>query len=136
MTDLYKMFETDSSLEREGFWYKVSENTGFLLARAGGHNTRFVKALEVKTRPYRRQIENGTLDGELGNELLRDAFAETVILDWTGVSDRNGKAVKFSPKAAAALLKELPDLFADLQEAASKSANFRKGGIEEDAGNS
>lgn len=137
MSDLYKMFETDKNLETEGIWYSFDKDTKFLLARAGGSNIRFAKILENKTRPYRRQIDNGTIDTEFGNSLLIEAFAEAVILGWTGVKakGKNGKEMKYSVENAVKLLTDLPDLFAELREEAARAANFRNEEIEEDVGN-
>src|SRR3546814_10059117 len=73
MANIYKMFQTDKGLETEGIWYNFDKTTGFRLARAGGANMKFVKALEERTRPYRRQIEDNTIDPELANGLLIEA---------------------------------------------------------------
>lgn len=135
MTNIYDLYETDQSKETEGIWHMVSDKIGFLLARSGGANVKYNKAMEAKTRPYRRQIANDTMDTELANKLMREAFAETVVLDWKGVTDKNGKSVKYNQKTAAKLLTDLPDLFNDLREAASKHSNFRAEEIKEDLGN-
>lgn len=135
MANLYELFETDKNLETEGIWYTFDKDTKFLLARAGGSNARFAKAVEAKTRPYRRQIDNGTIDNDLGNALLIEAFAETVVLSWAGVTDKSGKEMKYSVANCISLLTDLPDLFTELREEATRVANFRNEEIEADAGN-
>ena len=135
MANLFEMFGTDKALETEGIWYEFDKETKFRLARAGGANMRFAKALEAKTRPYRRQIENGTIDNDLANSLLREAFAETVLLDWKGVSGPDGVALEYSAANAVKLFEQLPDLFTELQNEATRLSNFRNEQVEADAGN-
>ena len=80
MPSIYEMFATDLKIETDGFVHRVSDKISFTLARAGGANTKFSKAMEVKTRPYRRQISEDTMEITLANKLLIEAFAETVVL--------------------------------------------------------
>lgn len=135
MTDLYEMFGTDDHFEQKGIWYAFSENTKFLLARAGGSNVRFTKVLEARTRPYRRQIENESIDLDTANKLLIEAFAEAVLLDWQGVADKKGDELPYSKENAIKLLTDLPDLFAELRAESTRLSNYRAAEIEEDAGN-
>lgn len=135
MSSIYEMFATDLKIETEGFTHRITDKISFRLARAGGANAKFSKAMEVKTRPYRRQIAEDTMDITLANKLLIEAFAETVILGWEGITKKGGKAVPFSTEAAIKLFTDLPDLFNELREAAAKQSNFRAAEVEEDVGN-
>ena len=135
MTNIYEAFQTDAEMEQEGIEYDMGELGVFKLARAGGANMKFAKLVEKKTRPYRQQIDRGTIDPDLGNRLLAEAFAESVILGWTGVKGRDNKQIKYSPAAAVKLMLDLPELFNELREAATSMANFRNEQIEEDTGN-
>lgn len=135
MTSIYDMYATDHQREVEGFWHPVTDKISFRLARAGGANMGFTKTLEQKTRPHRRQLDDDNMDVALANKLLIETFAETVILDWKGITDANGKKVAYSPAAATKLLTDLPDLFTELRESAAKQANFRIKGIKDDVGN-
>lgn len=135
---LYEMYETDAALEKDGFWHPVNKKIKFLLARAGGTNLNFSKAMEQKTRAHRGRggaFEDDKVDVELATDLMQEAFAETVILGWEGVTDKKGKKVAYSPATAVKLMKDLPDLFVELRDAAGKAANFRVEQIEEDVGN-
>ncbi len=135
---IYDLYETDMKKETEGFWHPINKKISFLLARAGGANLNFSKALEKKTRPHRGRggaFEGEEVDVELATELMKEAFAETIILDWKGITDKTGKPVAYSAKAAVKLLKALPDLFTDLRDVAGKAANFRVEEIKADVGN-
>lgn len=135
MTSIHELFATDEKTETDGYVHQITDKISFTLARAGGANTRFVKAMEQKTRPYRRQIQDETMDSALANKLLIEAFAEAVILDWTGITTPDGKEVKFTSENAITLFNQLPDLFNELRDSAGNQSNYRAGEVKDDAGN-
>jgi hypothetical protein len=135
---IYDIYETDMAKEVEGFWHPVNKKISIKLARAGGANTAYAKAMEKKTRPHRKTggaLEGERVDIELATDLMKEAFAETIILDWKGITTKDGKKVAYSSAAAVKLLKDLPDLFAELRDAAGSAANFRLDEIKDDVGN-
>lgn len=132
---MYSLFGTDKAMEQSGIVLDYGSAGKIKVARAGGSNSRFAKALEAKMRPYRRQFEAGTMDDEVANKLLIEAFAEGVILGWEKVKGPDGKELKFSRENVIKLFTDLPDLFADVREQAMKVSNFRAEQVEEDAGN-
>ncbi len=134
-TSIYDLFETDAKAETEGFIFDVTPEISFTLARAGGSNIRFQKALELKTRPYRREIDENRFPLDQANKLMIEAFAETVVLGWKGITDKKGKKVSFTPENAVKLFTQLPDLFTDVREAAAARANYSAKQVEDDAGN-
>ena len=133
---IYALFGTDSSMEQSGIWLEYGEFGRFLVARAGGSNSRFTKSMERLSRPRRRQIQNETLDESIANELLLKAFAESVILRWEGITDSDGKDLPFTRDNVIKLFKDLPDLFIDIREQAAKAANFQAAEVEGDLKNS
>jgi len=131
----YKDFETDSNVEKTG----VSIDYGsyqIVIARAGGANQKYNKVLNAKMKPHTRLIENEQLDPKISDLILYETYASTVVLGWTGVTDREGKAIPFSEKACIKLFQDLPALFLDLREVASKIDAFKVLDLEESAGNS
>jgi hypothetical protein len=67
---LYKQFQTNESLEKEGVILNYGKNSkgvniDIRIARAGGHNLKFAKVAEQVLKPYRRQIANETADREV-----------------------------------------------------------------------
>ena len=135
---IWDMYETDLSKETEGFWYKVNKKISVKLARAGGANLSFTKAMEEKTREHRKRggaFEGNSVDVELATDLMKRAFAETIILDWKGFTTKDGKTVIYSAKVAYKLMVDLPDLFNELRDAAGEAANYRIEDIQDDVGN-
>ena len=80
-------------------------------------------------------MQAGTLDEAVAERLLAEVYAETVLLGWDGIRDRDGQEIAFTAQAAARLLTELPELFRDIQEQAQKAANFRATELAETAKN-
>lgn len=129
---IYELFTTDENLEREGFALEYGEAT-FIIARAGGANKKFQSNIERKMRPYRSALNAGTMDDEVAEKLLAQAYAESVILAWDGVTDPDGEKLSFTKENVVKVLIDLPDLFRDIQEQSQRVANFTKAGAEEDA---
>lgn len=137
---LYKQFKTDANLETKGILLEYGESangkpTTIRIARSGGANKRFMKAIETKTRPYRQQIRLGTLDPDLDLRLNKECFAETVVLGWENVQDENGNEMPFSVANCLKLFNDLPELFLDIQAQSQRVALFREEVLEDDAKN-
>ncbi|MFA7063658.1 MAG: hypothetical protein WC132_05935 [Methanomethylophilus sp.] len=138
---LYKLFKTNENLETDGIWLEYGQTADgkpvrIKIARAGGHNVAFAKALEKATRPYKKAIQTGTLDDKTATRLYREVFADTVVLDWINVEGPDGQPMDFNKENVLKLFEDLPDLFADLREQANNVALFRDEVRETDLGNS
>jgi len=137
---LFKRYKTDADRETSGVWISYGTTADgrtieFKIARAGGQNKAYEKRFEALTRPYRRQIQTESLDDETSDRIVRQLFAETIVLGWRNVEDEEGKPIAFSAEACRKLFDELPDLFRDIREDATKQAIFRQDVLERDAGN-
>ena len=134
-TGTYAAFKTDTNREVSGIELDYGDFQ-ITIARAGGANKRYAKMLEVKTRPHRRAIQTETMSTAQSEGLFREVYAEAVILGWSGVTDESGKVLTFSRANCMKLLTDLPDLFDDIKEQATKVALFRESLLEDDAKNS
>lgn len=136
MPSPYEAFETDPELESgEGVTLDYGDFR-ITIHRAGGANRRFARVLEAKMKPYRRQLQTGTLDDEVAQRLLVETYAEAVVVGWKGVKDRTGKTMACTRDNVVRLFTDLPELFRDVQEQAQSLANFRRAELEADAKNS
>lgn len=135
---LYSMFETNEAQELDGFeliLFDGDDQIKFTLARAGGSNKKFANRMQALLRPYERAIKNGTMPDEKAAEILSQTLAETVILDWENVCDRDGNPLPFTAAAAKQLLTDLPELRNVILEEAQKSVNFIAEEVETNSGN-
>lgn len=140
---MYGQFQTDTSLENQGIVIDYG-TFRITVARAGGANKRFAKTLEAKTKPFKRAIQTDTMDNERGLEILRETYAEAVVLNWEtkkdgvfvqGIESQDGGILPFNKENVVFTFQNLPDLFTDIQQQAEKSALFRKFLQEQDAKN-
>lgn len=137
---LFRSFKTNPQLEREGVWIDYGPNSKgkdmrVLLARAGGANEDYNKALEAATRPYRRAISAGTLDKATIDRLYLGVFAKTVVRGWENMEDEQCEPLPFSEENVVKLAGLLPELYADWQEQANRLAIYREQLLESDVGN-
>lgn len=144
---MYKQFKTDGDLEKQGV---VIDYGSFRVrvARMGGSNKKFVTLLEQRTKPLRRAIQAETVDRTKLIDVVRSVFVDAVILDWevntgteespkweSGIEGENGELLPFNRDNVLDALRNLPDLYDDLQEQAGKAALFRAQALEDEAKN-
>lgn len=143
MSVLHKTFETDKKAETEGVWMDYGPSsrgedfpTRIKIARSGGENKEFQKALELATKPFRKALQTGSMSNERAEQLFRKVFVEKVVLDWENVETKDGEFLPFTPENVERILTELPDLYLDLKEMSGNLAIFRAEVREADLGNS
>lgn len=124
-------YVTDRALEQEGVWVAFPGDREFLILRAGGSNREFARALSAVLKPYRRQIEKGTLDPSVSEGLMRQLYARHIIKDWRGIKDAAGNQVPYSVEACVEFMTALPDLFSDIVTMATEMATFSRESMEE-----
>lgn len=135
MSNPYELFATSEQHEQKGIELDYGDFS-ITIARAGGSNRRYSKMLEAKTKPFRRILAaGGKVDPARMAAAMREIFAETVVLDWKGVTDAKGKKMTFNKENVMKLFKDLPDLFNDVMGQASNFQLFQDLEIEEDQGN-
>lgn len=114
----------------------------FTIGRSGKANKRYTKAMERLAKPHARAIQLETLSPEMAEAINMQGFIEGCLLGWenvpmsdvTGNPESEGDAA-FSRQYAQMLFENLPDLYADLTNDASKAALFRDDALEAIAGN-
>lgn len=146
---MFEQFETDNNLESSGVWVDYGDFK-ILIARAGGANKKYLSYMELKTKPFRRAIQAGTMPEDRTRDLVYDIFAKTVVLNWqiedgvdkdgnvkykTGIHKKGGGVLEFTPENVITTFKLLPALFTDLQQMADSISLFRKEEMEADAKN-
>lgn len=131
----YNTFKTNPQSEIEGFVADLGEPGKFTICRAGGANANYYKALQRLSQPHRQAIRNEMIDPEVQARIIREAFAEAVVIGWEGVTDENEQPLPYSKENAIKLFNDLPDLFAQIQGWATNMANFRFQRLKADAKN-
>ena len=92
---------------------------------------KFQRALSRLQQPYRKKLAEGLLDPKVNQEIVAQAMAEGVILNWRGISKKSGESVAYSKEAAAELLQRDPDFRDWVSDVAMNMANFREEEVQE-----
>ena len=136
---LYGAFKTSPKLETEGIRLDFP-GARIMVARAGGANQAYNKAMKRIAAKHRQALENRTLDDDLALKSLRRAYAETVVVDWQtekdgewvdGIEDENGNIVPATADAIEAIFIAIPDLFMQVKTEAENFSNFLASNLEE-----
>jgi hypothetical protein len=137
----WALFKTDATLEQAGIKVDYG-HFYFQVARAGGANIRYRDVLRSRMAPHKRAMATETMNDTLADNIVRDVFAETIVLGWGSEKHGDGKmiaedgsAIEFSAEAVKAMFKELPDLAQDVMAQAQSMTNFRASIVELDTKN-
>lgn len=133
---VYKRFKTSESCERDGVWLDYGDGVRVRVARAGGSNRRFLKAMERFRRKHKRRIDLDLLDEDVARPAVIDIFAETVVLGWEGVANEEGTPLECTKENVVKVFTDLPDFFDAVRDDAARAEIFRAHIDEEDAKNS
>jgi len=134
---IYDLFEENVD-EADGFILEVQDgdtSVEFKLARAGSQNKKYVTRLQALMKPYKYQIDRGTMKEDVAEAIMAQVIAETIILGWNGVTDRDGEEMEYTPELAKQLLLDLPALRNLIMEESQNVANFLREKREEREGN-
>lgn len=127
-----KDLRNSPELEAEGVWQPAGGDTEILVARWG--NPRSTRLFQSLTRPYRRQIDNGTMDPKKQTEILCKVVAQTILLDWKNLRE-DGVELEYSTDEAFRVLQEYDELLQLVRDYAEDAEAYRERELEESEGN-
>lgn len=104
--DFKKEFVTNKALEEGGVWVDIGSDASLKVARAG--NKKSIARYRELAAPYIAQITHGKISDDIAVQISVQVQAETILLDWKGIS-YDGKAMEYSTENAVKLLTESPD---------------------------
>lgn len=130
--NIYEQYGTPVSQEPKTF--PLSEDSSITLLPMGSDKAR--RAFERLMEPYSPRLNaGGKLTEEESNKLNVRFFAETVVVGWEGLKDREGELIPHSADAAKALFSEVPRFFALIVKIATNEDSFETNKTEADSGN-
>lgn len=115
--------DNDSSLLSDGVWTEY-EGSRFLVAHMSC--VAFQRAVMRRQSPFKKKIENGTLDPAVSRNLMSHAMADALVLGWEKVIDNKGQQVEYTAEACYQALKNNEDLRDYISEFSMNLENFRK----------
>ncbi len=130
--ELWASYQTDKTLENDGVWVTDFPGGGKVKVRrpSSPPSQEALRRAQQKHRAAitRAQRKREDLPPEVAKEINLQWFANGVIIDWEGITDRAGKPLAFSPENALWLFGELPDFLVDIIAAATSPTLFRPEG--------
>jgi hypothetical protein len=124
-TNLDKFFKADTDHEKNGVWFDISNEIGFLIRPFNNGNPKTKSAMATLYKPFARQIEMGTMDMAKQEEIQIKLFINVCLVDWKGV-EIDGKIEDYTPEKALKFLLALPELFATLWKHSTDFTNYRE----------
>lgn len=126
--NLFKKYETDKQLENEGVEIEI-DGAIFICRRAGGGNRKYRAAIGLAAAaPDIQKRLNSTDKVEslaADDEATMQAFAESVVVGWREILDRNDQPLEFSKENFLDLMRSCPDVWLELRLAARDVDKFR-----------
>lgn len=133
--DGLELFERNENLEsQKGIDLLFPGDIRIKILRAGGSNKKYDTVLGRLIKPYTRQMKTNTMDKKVSEDLMKELYAESVIIGWSGVKSK-GEDVEFNKENVIKLLDSLPEVFDEIREQADNLANFRLEEMKEEAEN-
>lgn len=100
--DIFSSFATDEVLESAGKWRPLSKTAKILVARSG--NPKYVALLRAKMAEAQLDLSSGEEADQLAEGILIDVMAETILLNWEGLTYQ-GKEAPYSREMAKTFLR-------------------------------
>ncbi len=124
-------FRTDQKLEEDGKWEDFGDGCKLLIARAG--NKKWKDCWKKISKPYRKQIKRETISETKADELIIEAMAMAILLDWENL--RDGKELIEYSKENAIKVLSIPDFREIVSEISQSMENYQNELDEEDKEN-
>lgn len=92
------LVKTDADLETNGIWVEWELGIRLRIARAG--NRAFDTKFQALQEPYLNGVRANTLPAAVAEELLKEAVAETILLEWGNLEGDDGEPLPYSAQQA------------------------------------
>jgi hypothetical protein len=124
---------TDQEVESKlGVWLPpFPGDRRFKVLRAGGSNKKFARAFQQMLRPYRKQLNKDMLDPDVADRLLREAYAQHIVVDWKNINDADGNPVPCTPDNVLDFFNAFPEIFSEISGYAQEMGTFSAEYLEE-----
>jgi len=129
--NIYALFETDTTMEQQGVVVDFGPYGRFKVARASGNNIKYTEAFKRFNKPFQKMLKRNTMPEALAKKLLAQVYAESIILAWEGILDRDNRPIPFSKENVVKVLLDLPDLFTQIIAESQNAESYRKEYVED-----
>lgn len=134
---IFDEFETDDNALENGKWFEDvgRAGSGIRVKLRSIQSKASMKSRQALNAKYRKFEKKGVHTDQMNERIINEQMADSVIVGWDGIRDRDGKAIEWSKEAALALLNKLPQFRNTLLQLSATMDNFHPEVIEEAVGN-
>lgn len=122
MSNLYKLFSNNESMEKQGVDFEVAEGVIFRFKRMGGTNIDAVK--KAMAKHYKPVAKSRKISDEKEKSILAKILIESCFVNMRGVTDADGNDLESTPENAYKVMMDLPELRVTLQSYVEDVTNF------------
>lgn len=118
--------KTDITKETEGVWEEFILGIKVKVARS--RNSRYQEVLRARVDPLKKGIREDSVSIEDLNDILLEVRAETILLDWENIEDKDGNSIPYSKEQAIKFFKdpELKDFYIFIVAVSESSEAYKK----------
>lgn len=133
MSTVFEAYATDENAERDGKWVELRAG---LRVKVRYDDCLIAREWATKRAKKNRQLliaNGGVLPPKIQDQNHVDLLAEVLVVDWSGITDREGNPLPCTKDNVRMLMRELPSLRRDVLFIASTEETFRAEAAEVDA---
>ena len=119
--DIFSSFATDETLETEGKWFPLSKTASIRVARSG--NPKYKALIRKKLQEAQLDLATGEEGEQLAENVMVEVMAETILLDWKGLTYQ-GKEAAYSIEMAKTFLR-IKDFMKKVQGLSDNFESFK-----------
>lgn len=121
-------FDVSDTLSVEGRWVDIARGAKLRIARM--NNEKYRDFIKKKTKPYRSAIRAGSVDEDLMTEIIIQAMARHILLDWEGITEK-GSTLAHTVETAERILRDKEPFRELVASLASDQQLFQEAEVEE-----
>ena len=123
--------QVDEDLQKDGIDLAFGNGRFITVTRTGSTNRKYKTVLSRVFRPYTSATGVMTATDEEATHLLKEVYAESVVVGWRGFKDAEDKEIPFNKSNCIELFTDAPELFDVVQSEAAKFSNFAQREVEQ-----
>ena len=121
----------DEDAERNGIDLAFGNGRFIVITRSGMSNRKYKSVMSRVFKPHQNVSGAVSMSDDVALDLMKEVYAESVVIGWRGFVDGEGKNIPFSKETCIELFKASPNIFEIVQAESAKFSNFARREIEE-----
>ena len=122
---------SDEKAEKDGVELAFGNGRFIVVMRSGVANRNYKSVMSRIFKPHQNVTGAVSMTDAAALSLIKEVYAEAVVLDWRGFVDAEGKNIPYSKNNCVDLFTASPQIFEIVQSESAKFSNFARREIEE-----